>query len=160
MRPPPEAIAQQEASIDIAAPPSTVYRLVSDITRMGEWSPEATGGEWRDGATGAVGDWFDGHNRAGEREWSRPCQVAEAEPGRAFTFAVLGIEADCTWWSYELEPLDGGDHTRLTERWWIVNKTPAMQEATPEQFEARVALTAEMLRATLAEVKRTAEAPA
>ena len=27
----------------IAAPPEKVWALISDVTRMGEWSPEATG---------------------------------------------------------------------------------------------------------------------
>ena len=40
----------------VQAPPERVWELVSDITRAGEWSPEATGGRWRGDATGpAVG---------------------------------------------------------------------------------------------------------
>ena len=53
-----------------------------------------------------------------------------------------------------------GEGTKLTERWWIVNKTPAMAAATPEQFEGRVQLTKSMLRATLHGIKATAEADA
>lgn len=155
MQPPKERLVYRDASIDIAAPPEAVYALVSDITRMGEWSPENVGGEWADGGSGLVGDWFVGHNRTPDREWSRECQVAAAEPGRDFTFVVGGIEANCTWWSYEMAPVDGG--TRLTERWWLVNKTPAMAAATPEQFATRVALTETMLIETLAAIKRAAE---
>ena len=29
-----------EAQVYIAAPPEEVFRLISDVTRMGEWSPE------------------------------------------------------------------------------------------------------------------------
>ena len=47
-----------EASVRIAGPPERVWALVTDITRMGEWSPEATGGHWATGrgprAAGAV----------------------------------------------------------------------------------------------------------
>ena len=156
MQPADDSIVYEHASIDIDAPPDAVYRLVSSLERMGEWSPEAVGGRWLDGGSGQVGDWFEGDNRSGERTWSRECQVAEAEPGRAFTFVVGGLEANCTWWSYELEP--AGDGTRLTERWWIVNKTPAMAAATPEQFAERVELTKRMLGETLAGIKQTAEA--
>lgn len=53
-----------------------------------------------------------------------------------------------------------GDGTRLTERWWIVNKTPAMAAATPEQFAGRVELTRTMLVDTIAAVKRAAESEA
>jgi uncharacterized protein YndB with AHSA1/START domain len=28
------------AGIDIAAPPERVFGLITDVTRMGEWSPE------------------------------------------------------------------------------------------------------------------------
>src|SRR5436309_1712135 len=43
-----------EASIDIAAPPERVYDVVTDVTRMGERSPECYRCEWLDGATQAV----------------------------------------------------------------------------------------------------------
>ena len=154
----PDAIACHEASIEIAASPENLYDMVSDVTRMGEWSPEAVGAEWVEGGSGAEGDWFDGHNATPDREWTRRCQVARAERGRDFTFVVGGVEANCTWWSYEMEPLEGG-RTRLIERWWMVNKTPAMAAATPEQFDNRVAYTKEMLVATLAAIKATVEHP-
>ena len=40
----------REASIEIHASPEAVYALVSDLPRMGEWSPENIGGEWQNGA--------------------------------------------------------------------------------------------------------------
>lgn len=156
MQPSPDAIVYEHDSVEIAASPDAVYALVSDITRMGEWSPEATGGDWLDGGSGAVGDRFDGHNRTPEREWTRECEVAKADTGQDFTFVVGGVEANCTWWSYEMAPSETG--TTLTERWWIVNKTPAMQAATPEQFAARVEMTKGMLATTLAGIKAAAEA--
>ncbi len=155
MQPSPDAIASHHASIEISASPEAVYDLVSDVTRMGEWSPENIGADWVDGGSGQKGDWFDGHNKSGDREWTRRCEVACADRGRDFTFVVDGVEKNCTWWSYEMEPVDGG--TRLTERWWLVNKTPGMQAATPEQFEERAALTETMLEATIAGIKAVAE---
>ena len=151
----PDALATHEASIDIAASPDVVYGLVSDVTRMGQWSPEATGADWIDGGTGAKGDWFEGHNKSGEREWTRACEVACAEPGKDFTFVVGGVEDNCTWWSYEMEAIDGG--TRLTENWWLVNKTPGVAGMTPEQFEARVAMTGPMMEQTIGAIKAAAE---
>ena len=51
--------AHDEVSIEIAASPEAVYALVSDITRMGEWSPECRECTWANGATGpAVGARF------------------------------------------------------------------------------------------------------
>ena len=31
---------------DIAAPPDELWTMVSDVTRMGDWSPETTYAEW------------------------------------------------------------------------------------------------------------------
>ena len=42
-----------EVSETIAAPPRAVYNLVTDVPRMGEWSPETASCRWLDGATGA-----------------------------------------------------------------------------------------------------------
>ena len=39
-------------SIFIHAPAERVWAMVSDVTRMGEWSPEAVRAEWLDGANG------------------------------------------------------------------------------------------------------------
>jgi hypothetical protein len=41
-----------EARLRIDAAPERVYDLVSDITRMGEWSPENLCGHWLDRADG------------------------------------------------------------------------------------------------------------
>ena len=156
MLPPENAIHTHTASIDIEASPQAVYDLVSDITRMGEWSPEAVGGTWNEGATGTVGDWFVGDNRQGEREWSRNCEVAAADPGKDFTFVVDGVEKNCTWWSYEMAEIGSG--TRLTENWWMVNKTPALAAADPEVYDARIVNTEFGMQQTLAAIKAAAEA--
>ena len=153
---PTDAIASSQASIEIDASPAAVYEMVSAIERMGEWSPEAVGGVWLEGGSGNEGDWFEGHNESAERAWQRECQVARAQPGSDFTFVVGGVEANCTWWSYEMEGLDTA-RTRLTERWWVVNKTPGLAAATPEQYAARVAGTPAMLETTLAGIKKVAE---
>ncbi len=158
MKPPAETLAYKEASIEIGAGPDAVYGLVSDLPRMGEWSPEATGGRWMDDGTGRVGDWFEGHNKAGEREWTRESEVVVAEPGREFVFVVGGVEANRTWWCYEMSPTATG--TLLTEKWWIVNKAPALLAATEEQFQGRVDVTQRSIEHTLAAIKATAEASA
>src|SRR5262245_18234309 len=59
------------ATLDIEAAPQTVYALITDVTRMGEWSPETRRAEWVGGATGpAVGARFRGHNKLGIARWS------------------------------------------------------------------------------------------
>lgn len=128
----------------IAADPATVYRLVSDITRMGQWSPEARSGRWLGGATGpAPGARFRGRNRWRLMTWARTCEVEVAEPGKKFVFRTLperGVP-DSTRWAYELEKVTGG--TRVTESYEIVDALPrwiqssAVASLLPHHFDMR-----------------------
>ena len=66
--------------------PSKVWALVSDITKMGEYSPEVVEAEWLDGATGpAVGARYRGHVKRNENwpvlYWTT-CKITECVPGR------------------------------------------------------------------------------
>jgi uncharacterized protein YndB with AHSA1/START domain len=103
-----------EVSRDIAASPDAVYAAISDVTRMGEWSPECHTCEWHEGFDGpVVGATFDGHNRAGDKEWTSQGKVIEAEPGRAFSFEVSMYDFHYATWGYRIEPTDTG--SRVTE---------------------------------------------
>lgn len=114
----PEAVIKGEARAQVETSPEKVWELVSDITRTGEYSPENTGGEWIDGATGpAVGARFKGKNRKGWMRWSTKCFVTECEPGRVFEFAVGKDRADKPHWRYTTEP--SGTGTALTESYAI-----------------------------------------
>ena len=145
----------REASIEINASPEAVYDLVSDLPRMGEWSPENIGGEWQGGGNGKVGDRYIGHNRTSERSWSVPVLVTVAERGRCFAFVTRPDEGLYVRWTYRLEPSGAG--TQVTEIWEVEQLPPAMQNATPEQLEARARYTEDMLINTLAALKATAE---
>ena len=102
--------AQASASIHVDAPPERVYELLSDITRMGDWSPETISATWVDGATGATaGAWFEGTNKAGRITWTTRCHVDVAEPGRELTFTVHSGGGPSSRWSYRFTPApDGG----------------------------------------------------
>ena len=103
----------REASIEINASPEAVYDLVSDLPRMGEWSPENIGGEWQGGGSGKVGDRYIGHNRTAERAWSVPVLVTIADRGRCFAFVTRPDDGPYVRWTYRLEPSGAG--TRVTE---------------------------------------------
>jgi uncharacterized protein YndB with AHSA1/START domain len=99
------------------APPEKVWSLVSDVTRIGEFSPETFEGEWLDGATGpAVGVRFRGHvrrNGRGPVYWS-PCTITECEEPRVFAFSVGPRPGTVlNTWKYELAARNGG--TDVTE---------------------------------------------
>ncbi|MGQ0632074.1 MAG: SRPBCC family protein [Sporichthyaceae bacterium] len=102
-------------SIDIAAPPARVYDLVSDITRMGEWSPECYSCAWTKGATGpTVGARFKAKNKGGRGPgWSNSPVVTAVDPGAEFAFARSGPGIGSYEWRYVLESINTG--TRLTE---------------------------------------------
>lgn len=90
--------------------------MVSDVTRMGEWSPENEGGTWLGGATSAqTGAKFRGTNRRGNRKWKTVATVVDAEPGRSFSFRVATKGIKVAEWSYAFEPTATG--CRVTETW-------------------------------------------
>lgn len=99
---------------EISAPAERVWSMISDVTRMGEFSPENVGARWLGGATGPVpGARFRGTNRRGWRRWSTQCTVIEADPPRRFAFRVTAVGLAVADWRYDLEPTDTG--CRITE---------------------------------------------
>jgi glucose/arabinose dehydrogenase len=108
-----------EVHVHVDASPDVVYKVVSDVTRMGEWSPETTKCEWLDGATGAeVGARFKGTNKKGFATWSTKPTVVAADPGREFAFAI-GNEIK---WTYRFEPDAGG--MKLSESFEVLRDLP------------------------------------
>jgi hypothetical protein len=103
-------------SRDIAAPAEKVWALVSDLPRMGEFSPENQGGSWGNGAVGpAVGATFTGVNKNGFRKWKTTATVTDCEPGKSFEIAITSGPMPVSNWRYELE--DTGSGCRVTESW-------------------------------------------
>jgi len=145
-------------SIVISRSPEDLYDLVSDITRMGRWSPVCKECWWDEGAGPEVGSWFTGRNVLPDRTWETRSEIVAADRGREFAFAVNG-----TWtrWGYVFAPVDGG--TQLTESWEFLPGGLAMfEERFGTDAEAQVADRLELARtgipATLAAIKRDAEA--
>lgn len=105
-------------SLTVNASPMDVWNLVSDITKMGEYSPEVVEAEWLGGATGPeVGARYRGHVKRNENwpvlYWTT-CRITECEPGKVFEFAVMFGERAVNTWRYEFkETADGG--TEVTE---------------------------------------------
>ncbi len=112
-----------EVSTQIDAPPEKLYELVSDVRRMGEWSPETQSAEWIDGATGpAVGARFKGTNKRGPARWSTKPRVVTADEGREFAFVTTHLGKDATKWSYRFEPAGAG--TTVTESFEMLFDMP------------------------------------
>lgn len=107
--------SHDEVAIDVSASPDQVYALVSDIARMGEWSPECVSCEWTKGASGpTVGARFKAKNQGGRGPaWSNTPTVTVAEPGKEFAFNRSGPGVGSYTWRYVMEPTASG--TRVTE---------------------------------------------
>lgn len=145
----------REVSSEINASPEAVYDLISDLPRMGEWSPENIGGAWQDGGSGKVGDRYVGHNQVGDRSWSVPVMVTAAARGRRFEFVTRPDEGPCVRWTYQLEPTGAG--TQVTEVWDIEQLPPSLQGRTQEQLDERSRVVEAAMATTLAALKATAE---
>jgi uncharacterized protein YndB with AHSA1/START domain len=112
-------------TVHMAASPEKIWDLVSDVTKIGRYSPETFEAEWLDGATGpVVGAKFRGHvkrNGKGPIYWTT-CVVSASEPGRTFAFGVGAPDKPLNIWSYELEP--NGDGTDVTESFHLTPTLP------------------------------------
>jgi hypothetical protein len=109
-------VSDIEVSQQVSADSRRVYDLVSDLPRMGQWSPENTGGRWIDGAAGAaLGAKFKGSNRQGFRRWSTVVTVIAAEPGKRFAFDVHTGPVHVSTWDYRF--VEDGSGCRVVESW-------------------------------------------
>lgn len=103
-------------SCEIAVPAEKVWAMVTDLPRMGDWSPENRGGTWSKGATGpAVGARFKGKNGIGRRSWSTSVEVTVCEAPRRFSFALMALGKNWCDWVFEIEPTPTG--CRVTHSW-------------------------------------------
>ena len=118
-------------SREIAASPEAVFAAITDITRMGEWSPENQGGVWHEGFSGAeVGATFTGTNRNGDKEWQIDSVVTDVVPNERFFFDCQVRDFVFAKWGYTIEATDGG--CTVTEYW---------QDLRPEEIRNTVSPT-------------------
>ena len=142
----------------MAAPADRVWRVLSDVTRIGEFSPETFEAEWLDGATGPqVGARFRGHvNRNGKGliYWTT-CTVIAAEPGREFAFGVGSAVKPLNTWRYRLDP--AGEGTDVTESFELA-PTPSLRLYWAVLGWARGRTNLEGMRTTLERIRALVEA--
>jgi uncharacterized protein YndB with AHSA1/START domain len=102
-----------EDSIEIAAPPTEVWAVVSDIRRIAEWSPQVESTRLRNGADDVtIGVEFTNLNTNGAINWKTHGTVVRMETDREVAFR---IEENWSVWSFHLEPTQHGG-TKLTQR--------------------------------------------
>lgn len=150
-----------DIAIDIDAPPHLVWDLVSDLRRMGAWSPVCTGARWPNGAAGpVVGLRFQGTNRIGWHRWRTTATIVAAAPERELTWCVSFLGFAVSQWGYRFEAPPGGG-TRLTETWRDLRTSPILHlrpviRAVTGQHDVP-AIVEHGIRTTLAQLKTAAE---
>lgn len=113
---------------EVAASPEKVWALVTDLPRMGKWSPEAKGGEWIEGATkAAVGAQFKGNNKNGDNEWETIVTVDVCDAPRKFSFSLNVFDTHMCDWIYEIESTATG--CRVTHAWVASPHWAGVEEA-------------------------------
>lgn len=151
-----ELVAPIETSIEILATPADVWRIVSDLRRMTDWSPEVifqgfSSRELRKGTRSV------NLNKRKGFVWPTSSKITDFEPGKKLSFYVYGAAAQ---WTYLLEPTSTG--TRLVER----RELPGGKRAIASKVTARLALGGvdghdveliEGMNKTLAHIKAEAE---
>jgi uncharacterized protein YndB with AHSA1/START domain len=116
-----------QAQVDIDAPASKVWALISDFRRMPEWSPQCRWmrpfGPLRQGTRTL------NLNRRNRLFWPTTSTVIEVIPEKKLAFRV---DANRTVWSYELEP--NGEGTRVIESRHAENGVSAFSNMSVNAF--------------------------
>lgn len=152
---------QASGAETIASDPETLYDMVSDVTRMGEWSPACLACTWdtenESPAAGSsqVGTWFTGKNKLGDFEYETRCEVTVADRGKEFSWIVGGAADGAAQWRYTFTPVDGG--TRVEESSAVVRLSGPFAEMPEERLRAIVAGNQTGIETTLANLKAAAE---
>ena len=143
-----------QAQIDINAPVSKVWGLVSDLKKMPQWSPQCRLmkpiGGLRQGARTV------NLNRRGLLFWPTTARITELVPEQKLAFRV---NENHTVWTYELEPTEAG--TRLIETRHAENGTTALSNFLVNSFMGGVPgfedELIEGMNASLSRIKAAAE---
>jgi hypothetical protein len=160
-------LTEDHVELDIEASADALYAMVSDLPRIGAWSPECESVDWEGDVTGLVeGTTFVGHNAVGPGRrirYSRHGTVLKAEPGRAFSFITDEGGRPSTAWHYTFEPLGDGS-TRVTEGYevrWIPTWARILDVPTNRHKELLRGMhtTLERLKAAAEAEHRGASAP-
>ncbi|GAA5191213.1 hypothetical protein GCM10023322_48090 [Rugosimonospora acidiphila] len=108
-----------EVVVDV--PAEALWRVIADVTRVGEWSHECRTVQWLGQANAAVpGARFRGRNRSGSLRWARVCEIMVADPPRELRWRTVpsGLFPDLTEWRIALEPV--GDGTRIVQSFEVL----------------------------------------
>lgn len=151
-----------EESIDINATPEQVWSVISDLKRMGEWSPQCKKMIVRGGPV-SLGTKTININRRGPLVWPTTSKVVRFTPNQEIAFRIV---ENTTVWSYTITPTDSGTSkdsgVTVTERREVDGSTSKVSSILVDKlfggadsFEEELKLG---MAETLGKIKRAAEA--
>ena len=114
---------QKSSRVDVEADAAVpdVWAVVSDVTRVGEWSHECRSAQWSSGAgRAAPGARFRGRNRARGLAWTRTCEIVAVEEPVLIVWRTVPtwLYPDSTEWRIELQPSERG--TRIIQTFRVL----------------------------------------
>lgn len=141
--------ASDTVAVVVPAALDAVWEVVSDPTRVGEWSHECLACEWVDGYDRAQpGARFRGENRQGLTRWGRVCEVVRSEPYELVWRTVpTRLYPDSSEWRIRLTPDSMG--TRIEQSYEIVKSSvlePLYATLLPAHRDRRDALRRDLER--------------
>jgi ligand-binding SRPBCC domain-containing protein len=151
---------QCEAKITVKAPAEAVWSVISDVTRVGEWSGECRVCQWvGDSADPVPGARFRGGNRRGWMRWTRLNQIDLTDAPKEMVWHTVSgwIYRDSTEWRVSLRP--AADGTEVTESFRILRLSRPM-ETLLELFQPAHRDRSKDLADDLARLKKVVEATA
>lgn len=148
--------AQVAVAVTVPVPRERMWDLITDIGRVGDWSPEALGGFWLEGEAGPhPGARFVGRNRfAGGFVSTVNCVITEADRPSRYAWDVLDDSGEVgSAWLYELR--NGGEpgttvvHHSFTHGPGITGAREGA-EADPEALNRRLVTLCRNMTTTIA----------
>lgn len=126
-----EASADRElrAEAIVLAPPEKVWELLTDFSRMPQWSPELMRMVPLKRGGLRVGQWYLGINRRKAVVWPSRSVVAAVDPGRRLVWDTKSSGAQ---WVWELEEVENG--TRVVHRRPVPGAVTRMSKAFAPVF--------------------------
>ena len=107
--------------------PDAVWRIIADVTRIGQWSGECRSAHLARGARAAApGIRFRGWNKSGPFRWTRSCVFTVVDAPRHLAWRTVGLwgHVDSTEWHITLEPERDG--TRIVQTYDVVHVAPGV----------------------------------
>jgi len=154
-------MADIRESLVVAAPADAVYDLVSDLPRMGEWSPECERVTWLGAAESAAkGARCVGHNRAGAIRWLTQGEVVTAERGRHLAFEISFGPMKIARWEYFIVPDDADPSSCTVVEEWTDRRPGWYRTPADKVFGSRSEINRRGMVRTLTNLKGAAETAA